>query len=68
MYDVEDGKDLRSERSVVVGRTRQGDGLDNREYHILLVRQKGENEYERVGIGMVQQGYLLRQQRNVRIL
>jgi hypothetical protein len=73
IYDVEDEKDLRRRQSVVVGRTRQGDGpesngLDNREYHILLVRQKGENEYERVGIGMVQQGYLLRQQRNVRIL
>lgn len=73
MYDVEDEKDLRRRQSVVVGRTRQGDGpesngLDNRGYHILLVRQRGENEYERVGIGMVQQGYLLRQQLEVRIL
>jgi hypothetical protein len=73
MYDVEDEKDLRRRQSVVVGRTRQGNGpksngLDNREYHILLVRQRGENEYERVGIGMVQQGYLLRQQLEVRIL
>jgi hypothetical protein len=61
MYDAEDEKDLRRRQSVVVGRTRQ-------EYHILLVRQRGENEYERVGIGMVQQVYLLRQQLEVRIL
>jgi hypothetical protein len=73
MYDIEDEKDLCRRQSVVIGWTRQGDelesdGLDNREYHILLVRQRGETEYERVGIGMVQQGYLLRQQLEVRIL
>jgi hypothetical protein len=75
MYDVEGEKDLRRRQSVVIGRTCQRDGpesngLGNLEYHILLVRQRGENEYEyeRVGIGMVQQGYLLRQQLEVRIL
>jgi hypothetical protein len=69
MYDIEDEKDIGQTQSVVVGRTRQkSNELDSREYHILLVRRRREIEYERVGVGMVQQGYLLRQQLEVRIL
>jgi hypothetical protein len=73
MYDIEDGKDLRLERSVVVGRTCQSDGsesngLDNRKYHILIVRQRAGNEYERVGIGTVQHGYISQQQPDICIL
>jgi hypothetical protein len=65
MYDVKDGPHLRRERSVVVGRR-----LESREYHILVVQQTEDNEYEykRVGIGMVQHGYLSRQLPDVRIL
>ncbi|RFU29281.1 hypothetical protein B7463_g7054, partial [Scytalidium lignicola] len=66
MYDVKDGengKDLCWERGVVVKKTYRSN-----EYHILIVRQSAENEYERVGIGTVQQDYLSRQQPNVRIL
>jgi hypothetical protein len=49
-----------------VGRT----GSENQsEYHMLIVRQRGGNksEYKRVGIGMVQEGYISRQQANVRV-
>jgi hypothetical protein len=65
MYDVKDGADLCRERSVVVGRRSK-----SREYHILVVRQTEDNEYEykRVGIGMVQHGYISRQQPDIRIL
>jgi hypothetical protein len=65
IYDVE-GEDFLSERGVVVGRT----GSENQsEYHMLIVRQRGGNksDYERVGIGMVQKGYISRQQANVRV-
>jgi hypothetical protein len=73
IYDVEDGKDLRWEQSVVVGTTHQvnrweSSGSDNQEYHILIVRQGAENEYKRVGIGRVQQSYISRQQPDVCIL
>ena len=73
MYDIKDGKngkDLRRERSVVVGRTPLRDMSDDLKYHILIVRQRkgARNEYERVGIGEVQQGYVSRQQSDVRIL
>jgi hypothetical protein len=62
MYNVEGGEDLLSERSVVVGRM-------NREYYMLIVRQTAvESEYKRVGTGMVQQGYISRQEADVRVL
>lgn len=37
-------------------------------FHTLLVRQNEGGKYERVGIGMVQHGYLLRPHLNVRII
>jgi len=66
MYDVEGKKDFLSERGVVVGRTGSGDQSD---YYMLIVRQRGENksEYERVGIGMVQKGYISRQQADIHV-
>lgn len=67
-FDVEDRKEFRGERGVVVGKTRQVDGSENQMFHILLVRQNEGDKYERVGIGMVQQGYLSRQQLNARII
>ncbi|CAG8979562.1 hypothetical protein HYALB_00011916 [Hymenoscyphus albidus] len=69
-FDVEDRKEFRGEQVVVVGKKRQVDGSENQMFHVLLVRQSdgAENEFERVGMGMVQQGYLSRQQRNVCII
>jgi hypothetical protein len=75
MYDVEDGKDLRWERCVLVGRAGRngrpeidwGSRPVREEYHILVVKQKAENEYERVGIGRVQFGYLSRQEQDIRV-
>jgi hypothetical protein len=66
MYDVEGNKDFLSERGVVVGRT---GSEDRSEYYMLIVRQRGgnESEYKRVGIGMVQNGYISRQQADVRV-
>ncbi|PMD59343.1 uncharacterized protein K444DRAFT_613323 [Hyaloscypha bicolor E] len=59
MYNVEGKADFLSERGVVVGRT-GSEGLS--EYHTLIVRPRGgnKNEYKRVGIGMVQKGYISR--------
>ena len=67
MYDVEGKEDFLSERGVVVGR--MGSEDESEYYYMLIVRRRGENksEYERVGIGMVQKGYISRQQANVRV-
>jgi hypothetical protein len=64
-FDAEEGKEFRWEKGVVVGKLRQESF-----YHILLVRRResAESEYERVGIGRVQQRYLSRQYFNVRIV
>jgi hypothetical protein len=66
MYDVDGKEDFLSQRGVVVGRTSSEDRL---EYHMLIVKRRGENKsgYERVGIGMVQGGFILRQQANVHV-
>ncbi|KAH6661606.1 hypothetical protein B0J14DRAFT_571505 [Halenospora varia] len=50
-YDVEDGKDLGGERGVVVGRRYQNFWSGVREWYILIVRQRAENKYKRVGVG-----------------
>lgn len=66
-YDVEDGQDLRLEESAVIGRSADSKaGLRN--YHIIILRQKGDNEYLRVGYGMVHEGHVLRQKKNIHIL
>lgn len=60
VYDVKREADFLSERGVVVART----GSESQwEYHMLIVRQRDgkEGEYERVGIGKVQEGYMVRQ-------
>ena len=66
IYNVEGKEDFLSERGVVVGRA----GLeDQSKYHMLIVRQRGGNKsgYEKVGIGIVQRGYISRQQADVRV-
>ncbi|KAH6662701.1 heterokaryon incompatibility protein-domain-containing protein, partial [Halenospora varia] len=60
-YDVEDSKDLGGERGVVVGRRHQNFWSGVREWYILIVRQRAENEYKRVGVGAIQQDYLVRE-------
>jgi len=72
LYDTsrEDEDAFLFERGVVVGRTLSEDRWEEQwEYHILIVRQRDgrEGEYERAGVGMVQEGYLLLQSANVRI-
>jgi hypothetical protein len=56
-YGVTDGKDAPLDGSAVVGRSRT-DELGPRKYHVFILRQRVENKYERVGLGMVQADYL----------
>lgn len=69
-YDVEEGGNLCKERCVVVGRV-DGEvvesGLD--EYYILVVRPTSmDDEYSRVGVGLIQSDYIVRQRPNVRVV
>lgn len=66
VYDVEGGDKFVSERGIVVGRT---GSEDQWEYYMLIVRQRDgkEGEYERVGIGKVQEGHIVRQPANIRV-
>lgn len=66
VYDVKREADFLSERGVVVGRT---GSEGQREYHMLVVRQRDgkEGEYERVGVGKVQEGCLVLQPANIRV-
>jgi hypothetical protein len=63
-YDTESGQDLPLKGSAVIGRstTKESD------YYILVLRHRLGNEYERVGIGMVQQHYISRQAPDVNII
>jgi len=64
VYDVKGEEDLASKRSVVVGRT---GSEDQSKYYMLIVKQRegNQSEFERVGIGMVQKGYISRRQADV---
>jgi hypothetical protein len=66
LYDVKREADFLSERGVVVGRTRSEGQW---EYRMLIVRQRDgkEGEYERVGIGKVQEGYMVLQPADIRV-
>ncbi len=66
MYDVEDGGDLHKERGVVVARPL--DKSEIWEYYMLVVKQRAEGGYERVGIGRVECGYISRQEPDVLVL
>ncbi|EXA30568.1 hypothetical protein FOVG_18055 [Fusarium oxysporum f. sp. pisi HDV247] len=72
MYDVKHGEGFDNERAVVIGRTGYETSPERQEYHILVVRlkagSKAENEYERVGIGRVQMGYLSWRQSDIRVI
>jgi hypothetical protein len=66
VYDVKREADFLSEYGVVVGRA---PSEHQWEYHMLVVRQRDgkEGEYERVGVGKVQAGCLVRQPANIRV-
>ncbi|KAH8719320.1 heterokaryon incompatibility protein-domain-containing protein [Phaeosphaeriaceae sp. PMI808] len=65
-YDVVQGKELRQERCVVVGKM-FNEGV--REYCILVVRPTNvDGEYSRVGVGLIQSHYVVRQRLNVRVV
>ena len=74
-YDVEEGEDLFKERCVVAGKKsskdkiEDGDRLDVKEYYILVVRPTSvDGEYKRVGVGLIQSYYVVRQRFNVRVI
>jgi len=46
-----------------------GDTLDVKEYYILVVRPTSvDGEYKRVGVGLIQSGYVVRQRLDVRVV
>jgi hypothetical protein len=70
-YDITGTKDLQAERCVVVGRKLYKDqhGLIKRKYYMLVVRPTStDGEYERVGVGLVQSDYVVRQSLDVRVV
>lgn len=70
-YDVKEDEDLFKERCVVVGKksNKDGDRLDIKEYYILVVRPTSvDGEYKRVGVGLIQSDYVVRQRFNVRVM
>ena len=70
-YDVEGGEGLFQERCVVAGKksNKYGDRLDVKEYYILVVRPTSVGgEYKRVGVGLIQSDYVVRQRFNVRVM
>ena len=76
-YDVKEDEDLFKERCVVAGKKsskdkdkiEDGDRLDVKEYYILVVRPTSvDGEYKRVGVGLIQSNYVVRQRFNVRVI
>ena len=68
-YDVEEDKDLFKERCVVAGEKSGWNRLDVKEYYILVVRPTSvDGEYKRVGVGLIQSDYVVRQRFNVRVM
>lgn len=66
-YDLENGQDLSLIGCAVVGRSTVEES-GHRDCYILVLRHKSGNEYERVGVGWVQQNYISRQKLDVRIV
>ena len=71
------GEGLFKERCIVAGKKsskdkdkiEDGDRLDVKEYYILVVRPTSmDGEYKRVGVGMIQSDYVVRQRFNVRVM
>ena len=65
-YDVDEGKNLREERCVVVGR-KSNKGV--KKYYILVVRPTGvDGEYSRVGVGLIRSDCVVRERVGVRVV
>lgn len=66
MYDIKPEADFLLQRGVVVGRMRSEGQW---EYYMLVVgpRDGKEGEYERVGVGKVQEGHMVRQTADIRV-
>jgi hypothetical protein len=65
-YDIEDGKDLRKAQCVIVGR-KSDNGIE--ECYVLVVRSTSvDNEYRRVGVGLIRSDCVVRQRINVQLV
>ena len=65
------GEDLYVKRYIIVGRKTYKDKhrLKNNKYYILVVRPTSrDGEYKRVGVGLIQSGYILRQRLNIQVI
>jgi hypothetical protein len=70
-YDEKEGKELSEGLCVVIGRThkRNYDTLGSKECYILVVNSTNvKGEYRRVGVGLVQSGWVVGHKTNVRIV
>ncbi|GKU15727.1 unnamed protein product [Fusarium langsethiae] len=62
-----DGENFEMELAVVVGSVHSS-GSRDREYYILVVKERETNVYERVGIGKIHQGYMSKQDGDVHLV
>jgi hypothetical protein len=70
-YDVKEDEDLFKERCIVAGKksSKYWDRLGVKEYYILVVRPTSvDGEYKRVGVGLIQSDYVVRQRFNMRVM
>jgi len=70
-YNIKEDEDLFKEQYVVARKksSKDRDRLDVKEYYILIVRPTSiDGEYKRVGVGLIQSNYIVRQRFNVRVM
>ena len=70
-YDIKEDEDLFKGQCVVAGKksSKVWSKLDVKEYYILIVRLTSvDGEYKRVGVGLIQSDYVVRQRFNVRVM
>lgn len=68
-YDVGDSEELVEEWCVVVGRTREVDATGDEEYYILVIRPTDvDNDYRRVGIGLIPSSCVVGPEISVRVV
>ena len=70
-YDIKEDEDLFKGQCVVAGKksSKVWSKLDVKEYYILIVRLTSvDGEYKRVGVGLIQSDYVVRQRFNVRVI
>jgi len=67
-YNVEEDEDLFKERYIIVGKKSSEDG-DVKEYYILVVRPTSVyGKYKRIGVGLIQSDYVVRQRFKVQVI